>query len=118
MEEQNDEGVLPVLDLKQEVDRKSKMIKFGVYYKPTHTNINVKAASNHPENMKWGVIKGFVERAKALCDDDQLQDELTNIQDVFVANGYARSSIKEIMRAEKKTEKEENDVMIGHIRLP
>ena len=118
MEEQNEEGVLPVLDLKQKVDRKSKKIRFGVHYKPTHTNINVKATSNHPDNMKRGVIKGFIDRAKVLCDDDQLQDELKNIEDVFVANGYNRKSVKEIMTAKKHSVTEDKDEVIGHVRLP
>ena len=78
MEEEHEEGILPVLDLKQTVDRKSKMIRFGVHYKATHTNINIKEKSNHPEGMKRGIIKGFIDRAKALCDKEQLQDELCN----------------------------------------
>ena len=40
-EEQKDD-VLPVLDLKQRVDRKTKQVECMVHYKKTHTNINVK----------------------------------------------------------------------------
>ena len=80
--------VLPVLDLKQTVDRKTKRIMCSVHYKKTHTNINVKKRSNHPESMKRAIIKGFADRARALCDEKHLAEELHNIEDVFVANGY------------------------------
>ena len=49
-EEENNE--IAVLDLKQMVNRKKKNIEFTVNYKKTHTNINVKEKSNHPDNMK------------------------------------------------------------------
>ena len=59
---------LPVLDLKQKINRKTKKIECSVHYKKTHTNINVKERSNHPESMKRAIIKGFADRARALCD--------------------------------------------------
>ena len=74
--------VLPVLVL----------VMCSVHYKKTHTNINVKKRSNHPESMhmKRAIIKGFADRARALCDEKHLAEELHNIEDVFVANGYPR----------------------------
>ena len=96
IEEQVDDTI-SVLDLKQTIDRRTKKIKFDVHYKPTHTNINVNARSNHPEYMKAGIIKGFAERARALCDKEFLQDELDNLEDVFVANGYIREEVRRII---------------------
>ncbi len=46
--EDKKDDVLPVLDLKQRVDRKTKQVECMVHYKKTHTNINVKERSNHP----------------------------------------------------------------------
>jgi hypothetical protein len=43
------------------------------------------------------VIRVFTERAKVLCDSDQLADELKNIEDVFVANEYPRETVQEYM---------------------
>ena len=80
-------------DLKQRVDRKTKQVECMVHYKKTHTNINVKERSNHPPSMKKGIIKGFADRARALCDDKHLEDELKNVEDVFVANGYDRKVV-------------------------
>ena len=73
------EDTLPVLDLKQKVDRKTKQVECMVHYKKTHTNINVKAKSNHPPCMKKGIIKGFADRARALCDEKHLEEELKNV---------------------------------------
>jgi hypothetical protein len=66
--EEQENDVIPVLDLKQKVNRKTKQIECTVHYKKTHTNINVKERSNHPSSMKKGIIKGFADRARALCD--------------------------------------------------
>ena len=42
------------------VNRKTKKIEFTVHYKKTHTNITIKKYSNHKDNTKNGVIKGYV----------------------------------------------------------
>ena len=55
--EDQDGDVLPVLDSKQTVDRKTKRIMCSVHYKKTHTIINVKKRSNHPESMKRAINK-------------------------------------------------------------
>ena len=80
--EKDENDTLPVVDLKQTIDRKTKKIRFTVHYKATHTNINVSNRSNHPDSTKKGVIRGFAERARALCDSDQIEEELKNIEDI------------------------------------
>ena len=92
-EDQAGDG-LPVLDLKQTVDRKTKRIMYSVHNKKTHTNINVKKKSNHPESMKRAIIKGFADTARALCDERHFVEELHNIENVFVANGYPRETVR------------------------
>ena len=99
--------VLPVLDLKQKVDRKTKQVECMVHYKKTHTNINVKGKSNHPPGMKKGIIKGFADRARALCDEQYLEAELKNVEDVFVANGYDRSVVKKYMEKDNRSGRED-----------
>ena len=119
-EEQKDD-ILPVLDLKQRVDRKTKQVECMVHYKKTHTNINVKEKSNHPPYMKKGIIKGFADRARALCDDQHLGNELKNIEDVFVANGYEREKVRKYMETERNGRKElveENENYRGVVSVP
>ena len=63
---------------------------------------NVKEKSNHLHFMKKGIIRGFPERDRALCDEKHLNDELQNIEDVFVANGYERAEVKRCIHGKKK----------------
>ena len=42
-------------------------------------------------------IKGFADRARALCNDKHLAEELKNVKDVFVANGYPRELVRKFM---------------------
>ena len=89
------------------VNRKKKKIEFGVHYKKTNTNITLKKQSNHRESTKKGVIKGYADRARALCDPEYLQEEMENIEDVFVENGYSRNEVRRAMREQE--ERAEND---------
>ena len=119
--EEQKEDILLVLDLKQRVDRKTKQVECMVHYKKTHANINVKEKSNHPSYMKKGIIKGFVDRARALYDDQQLGNELKNIEDVFVANGCEREKVRKYMETERNGRKElveENENYRGVVSIP
>ena len=108
--EEEEDGKLPSLDLELNINRKQKKIEFNVYYKKTNTNITIKKKSNHRESIKRGVIKGYADRARSLCDEAYLEAELKNIEDVFIDNGYSREEIISAM-AEKRTdeEREENE---------
>ena len=56
--EDKKDDVLPVLDLKQRVDRKTKQVECMVHYKKTHTNINVKERSNlYKERNNQGICR-------------------------------------------------------------
>ena len=116
--EEQHEGSLPVLDLKQNVNRETSEVECMVHYKKIHTNINVKERSNHPHFMKKGIIRGFPERARALCDGKYLNDELQNIKDVFVANGYERNEVKRCLREKVKEKTEETREYRGVANIP
>ncbi len=69
--------------------------------------------------MKKGIIKGFADRARALCDDQHLGDELQNVEDVFVANGYDRKVVKQYMKKNDRSEREtEEQQYRGKIVVP
>ena len=99
---ENDE--IAVLDLKQKVDWKTKSIQFSVNYKKTHTNTNVDERSNHPEMMKRAIVKGFADRARSLCDENNVNEELRNLEKIFVENGYTEEKIWEYL-SEKQSKK-------------
>ncbi len=87
--EDKKDDVLPVLDLKQRVHRKDSPC------------------------IKKGIIKGFADRARALCDDQHLEDELKNVEDVFVANGYDGKVVKPYMKANYRGEREIEEQQYG-----
>ena len=117
--EDQENDVLPVLDLKQKVKRKTKQVEYMVHYKKTHSNINVKERSNHPPCMKKGIIKGFADKARALCDEQHLEDELKNVEDVFVANGYDRKVVKKYMKKDERGNKKDEDKQYrGMVTIP
>ena len=100
--EEEEDNKLPSLDLGLNVNRKTKKIEFSVYYKKTHTNITIKKKSNHTNSTKRGIIKGYADRARRLCDEEYLPEELKNIEDVFMENGYSRKEIREAMQPKQK----------------
>ena len=61
-------------------------------YKNTHTTIN--ARSNHPGKMKMAMIKGFGDSVRSLCDKDTLEDQLQNLEEIFMENGHEKEKIK------------------------
>lgn len=71
-------------------------LKHTVYRKPTHTDRYLHKTSNHHPRQKFGVIKTLVERAKRICEPEQLGKELHYLTNVMQANGYSK---KEIHRA-------------------
>ena len=83
------------------VNRKRKKVEFNVYYKETNTNIMIKKRSNHKESVKKAVIKGYADRARALCDPDCLQSELNNIIQVFKDNRYSTEEVKEAIKEKR-----------------
>ena len=88
--EEEEDNKLAVLDLELNVNRKKKKVEFNVHYKKTNTNITIKKRSNHKESIKRGVIKGYADRARAICDPEYLETEMENIVNVFEDNGYSK----------------------------
>ena len=101
--EEEENNKLAVLDLELNVNRKKKKIEFNVHYKKTNTNITIKKKSNHTESTKKGIIKGYSDRARRLCDPGYLNDEITNIKEVFKENGYGEKEIEEAMKDRRRT---------------
>ena len=95
--------MLASLDLGLNINRKKKKIEFNVHYKETNTNITIKKKSNHTDSTKRGIIKGYSDRARALCDPEYLEDELNNIKEVFKENGYTEDEIEDAMKERSRT---------------
>ena len=103
------------------VNRKKKKVEFNVYYKKTNTNITIKKRSNHKESVKKAVIKGYADRARALCDPGYLQSELNNIIQVFEDNGYSTEEVKEAIKEKtvgERRDNTENEANRGIVVMP
>jgi len=88
MEIEEEEGHLAFLDI--DIYRKTdSSLGHKVYRKPTHTNLYLHQNSLHHPANKQSVLASLIHRAKALCDQDSLTQELEFLTTVFKDNGTA-----------------------------
>ena len=57
-----------------------------------------------PDRVKRGIIKGYSDKARVLCDPEYLEEELGNIKEVFKENGYTENEIENAMKERKRSE--------------
>lgn len=70
-----------------------------VYRKDTHTFRYINWRSNHPKKLLLGVLKGLIDRAHKLCDlEEDLQEELDLLRDIFISNDYPVRRIDEVFQ--------------------
>jgi hypothetical protein len=95
--EMEKEGKLAFLDLL--ITRNEDQLCTKVYRKPTHTQKYIHWRSNHPKANLLGILKGLVHRAHYFCDrDDDLQQELKLLENVFIANGYPERLVMQTIK--------------------
>ena len=104
-----EDNQLAALDLELNVNRELKKVEFNVHYKKTNTNIMIKKQSNHKESIKKGIIKGYADRARALCDPAYLNNEMQNIINVFEDNGYSRGEVEDAMKEKEREDREDEE---------
>ena len=107
---------MAVLDLDLNVNRKKKKVEFSVHYKNTHTNITIKKKSNHRDNIKKAIIKGYGDRARNLCDPQYVKEELEHVEQVFIENGYSQKEVQDALKEKtpRREEDEENTYTYGN----
>uniref|UniRef100_A0A5S6QQD0 Reverse transcriptase domain-containing protein n=1 Tax=Trichuris muris TaxID=70415 RepID=A0A5S6QQD0_TRIMR len=86
--EREEKGKLPFLD--SLVIRDQGHIKTKVFRKPTNSERYLNFFSNHPLNVKKGIITGMVDRAYFLRHGDYLKDEIKHISQTLLRNGYPK----------------------------
>lgn len=116
--ETEENGVLPLLDLKVERSREDHQLEFDVHYKKTNTNIQVKAKSNHPDHCKKAIIKGYADRNRNLCSAENLVEANRFVENVFVANGYKREEVKKAMEPKENQGDAQEAMNAGTVMLP
>ena len=88
-----------------------------VYRKPTHTNQYLHRNSHHHPANKKSVLSSLIHRAKALCDQDSLTQELVFLITVFKGNGYSPQQIRRAMKHTPRIKKT-NDKPVATAVLP
>ena len=71
--------------------------------------------------MKRAIIKGFGDRARALCDKGTINDEIQNLKEIFIENGYKEDQIiKYLSEKEPKIQEEnrEDSLDRGTVTIP
>jgi len=80
--EREEEGHLPFPDI--DIYRKTDgSLGHKVYRKPTHTNLYLPQNLHHHPTNKQSVLTSLIHRAKALCDQDSLTQELEFLTTIF-----------------------------------
>ena len=83
---------LPFLDI-DKYRKPDGSLGHRVYHKPTHTNQYLHYNSHHHPANKQSALSSLIHRAKALCDQDSLTQELVFLTTVFKDDGYSPQQI-------------------------
>jgi len=68
------------------------------YWKPTHTNLYLLRDSHHLPANKQSVLDSLIHRAKVLCDQGSLTQELEFLTTDFKENGYSPQQIQQALK--------------------
>jgi len=96
-------GHLPFLDV-DVYRRNDGSLGHKVYSKPTHTNLYLQQSSHHHPANKQSVLTSLIQRARTLCDQDSLPQELEFLTSVLKMNGYKPQQIQRALTSTTHTE--------------
>ena len=92
--------------------------EFTVHRKDAITNVQLKPHSCHDDKVKYGVFKGFIHRAKAICSEKYLEEELEFLIAVFTENGYKEETLRSIISNFKSVGNKEGNEPTKFVSLP
>ena len=87
---------LPFLDVL--VERTANGILTSVYRKPTFSGEYVRWSSFCDKRRKINIIKTLLHRARSICSQEKLQQELSNIKSLLIKNGYPENTIHAVFK--------------------
>ena len=88
------EGQLPFLDLS--IKKGDRGVVFGVYRKPTHTDMYLNRDSCHHPHVFNGLVTGLKKRAVTVCSTSELPAELRHLRSALAKNGYTRRDLSKL----------------------
>jgi hypothetical protein len=99
--EMEEEKHLPFLDI-DVYRRQDCTLGHRVYRKPTHTNLYLHLISHHHPSNKHEVLATLMFRARAICDEDSLGQELEFLKNSLMENGYSLEQIQRVLSRKQK----------------
>ena len=101
------------------INTKQGKYDFKVFRKDAITNIQIKPESCHDHKIKRGIFKGFILRAKAICSEQYLSEEIDFLKQVFIENGYKEEELESIIKEmERKRPLKRKDPDTRYTSLP
>ena len=73
-----------------------------MYRKPTHTGRYLNASSHHHSAQKRDIITTLTTRARRICEEDEIKNELKILSESLETNGYDKRAIREGMKQKTK----------------
>ena len=92
--------------------------EFKIHRKNAITNVQIKPHSYVNPALIRGIFKGFVSRAKKLCSEKYLNDELNVLVDMSVENGHDRNHLYSIIRENKHQGPKYENTDSNIVKLP
>ena len=106
-------GKLPFMDVL--VDRSTnKVVETSVYRKPTFTGLYITWDSFCATKYKVNLVKNLVHRAKRICSESRLSEELDKLKEIFTRNGYPVDLLARIITAKAP----QTELVYGPKRCP
>ena len=111
-------GELAFLDVLIINDKTGKY-KFKVYRKDAITNVQIKPKSSIDPAIVKGVFKGFIVRAKRICSQEYLHEEMEFLVSNFVENGYDEAVLRKIISEQDTARTQpDHDATKPMVKLP
>ena len=94
---QKEDKTIPFLDVLLVIQEDRSLGHTG-YRKPTHTDRYLHYNSFHHPSIKSSVCKTLINRAKTICEADNIEGELDHLRSVLKMNGYPKKFIDTAMK--------------------
>ena len=97
---QKEDKTIPFLDVL--LIQEDGSLGHRVYRKPTHTDRYLHYNSFHHPSIKNSVCKTLINRAKTICEVDNIEGELEHLRSVLKMNGYPKKFIDNAMKTRQQ----------------
>lgn len=98
------------LDIEIKINEENEIIT-SVYRKPTDSGKYLDYKSNHPKQVKIGIINTLLHRGSTHCSNkENLEKEIKVISSSLVKNNYPKQLINNVKRKRERKEKKEDGV--------